>query len=191
MSAPDCVRASMLNQSERGLLGVLTAFCASEATWLTVSPQVSYGAFLSTRDRNRWRDISRKRADFVLWSPADGFVYAVVEFDGSGHWGRQKNEYEAARNSDLVKNHACSTAGIPIIRVLQDYAPSAVRETLRVALRLERKGWGFWPFGRKRAAISVARQEPAIAEQSALRPEPPMTAEHLDPPLNTADLAER
>ncbi|PZQ48798.1 MAG: hypothetical protein DI556_13365 [Rhodovulum sulfidophilum] len=173
MSAPDCVRASMLNHSERGLLRVLTAFCANDATWLTVSPQVSYGAFLNTRDQNRWREISRKRADFVLWSQEDGFVYAVVEFDGSGHWGRQKDEYEAARNADLVKNHACSSAGIPIIRVLQDYAPSAVRDTLREALAMkERRRW--WsPFRRKPA--EVGRLEPT------LRSEPLISTDYAEP----------
>ena len=168
---PDCEAASMLNEGERRLLAVLSEFCARHASWLTVSPQVSYGAFLNTRERGRWREISRKRADFVLWSPRDGFVYAVVEFDGAGHWGRQKNEYEAARNSDAVKNHACATAGIPIVRVLQDYAPSAVRETLLRALGMKKSRGRWW---------SLIRREPAEAgrKEPPLRAEPPISTDH-------------
>lgn len=165
---PDCVPVSMLNEGERKLLDVLGDFCARHATWLTVSPQVSYGAFLETRDRHRWREISRKRADFVLWAPRDGRVYAVVEFDGAGHWGRAKDEIHAALHSDAVKNHACATAGIPIVRVLQAYAPSAVIETLLEALGLRPRRVSWW---------RRLRRRPADGPTAGARPEPPL--EHV------------
>lgn len=134
-SGPDCVATNLLNKSEHRLYGTLMRLCRQHAPHLAVAPQVAYGAFLRTTDRSRWREIAFKRADFVVFS-ADGRVHAVVEFDGAGHLGDTFSDARRAIRSDRAKNGACSSAGIPVVRVMQRYTKDDLAAALGTALQI-------------------------------------------------------
>ena len=138
---PKCRAVPILNRGEDRLFRQLLEFCREEAFELTVAPQVSYGAFLKTQRPDDWRAIAFKRADFVLFGP-DNIARLVVEFDGAGHWGSSRDSAKRANRTDAVKDYACGSAGLPMIRVSQRMRRAEIDDRLRAALGTDRSTEG-------------------------------------------------
>lgn len=106
----------LLNKSELRLYSTLLRWTRQNRPNLHVSCQVSYGEFLSHRSLSHFRKINSKRADFVIFDNTAS-VLAVVEFDGSGHWGGSTQARRNAERRDRIKDAAVRSAGIPMIRI--------------------------------------------------------------------------
>ena len=128
--APFAPRA-LLNKSEARLAAVLDSYAVARG--LRLRAQVSYGEFLTTRDRGSFLRVNSKRADFVLVDAAFQ-VRAVIELHGSGHYGRSPAERVRADMADDVKARAVRSAGIPYIVVPQRYDKSEVYAALDAGL---------------------------------------------------------
>ncbi len=107
--APPFERRALMNKTEERLFKMLRGELPSG--W-TVMCQVSYGSFLKNRDYRRYMSVNSKRADFVVLDPGLA-VAAVVEYQGSGHYGNTRQSRIRAEESDKIKRRACSQAAIP------------------------------------------------------------------------------
>jgi hypothetical protein len=67
--------------------------------------------------------INSKRADFMIFDEQADIV-AVIEYQGSGHFGRSKESRARAIESDRIKRSALSDAGIPLLEVPAKYNAS-------------------------------------------------------------------
>jgi len=119
----------LLNVSEGKLYTSLEKWRRANARELNLSAQVCYGAFISADDDEMWRKIAFKQADFIFWG-RDGYVKAIIEFDGSGHYGRNSNDAQKAKSRDQIKNAAAMSANIPLIRIPQNASPSDIDKTI-------------------------------------------------------------
>jgi hypothetical protein len=124
---------SLLNRSEARLYSLMERWRCENARCLRLSPQVPYGAFIGSRFKSNWLSIAFKRADFVFWD-ADGYVKAIVEFDGSGHYGDSRRSAKKVRARDGLKNKAAFAAKIPLIRVPQMASREDILEALTSVL---------------------------------------------------------
>lgn len=106
----------LMNRSELQLFAIIHRWLAENASGHHVAPQVTYGSFLGCKDHEKWRLMSAKRADFVIFDP-QGNVRLVVEFDGAGHYASSHRDADGVRNRDAQKNLAAAAAGIPLIRI--------------------------------------------------------------------------
>lgn len=118
----------LLNKSEARLYSILERWRRDHGRGLNLSTQVSYGAFLSA-EKPAWQTIAAKHADFVFWRP-DGYVRAIIEFDGDGHYGNSKVEATKVIERDRIKNQAALSANIPLIRIPSDATSEEIRSTL-------------------------------------------------------------
>ena len=55
-------------------------------------------------------------------------IVAVVEYQGSGHYGRSQESKARAIESDRIKRSALSDAGIPLLEVPARYSASLIHE---------------------------------------------------------------
>ncbi|MGZ3218429.1 DUF2726 domain-containing protein [Paracoccus sp. T5] len=106
----------LMNKSELQLFRIINLWLGEHARGYHVSPQATYGAFLGCKDYAKWRLMSAKRADFVVFDP-QGHVRLIIEFDGAGHYGRNRKDADGVRNRDTQKNLAAGAAGIPLVRI--------------------------------------------------------------------------
>ena len=120
----------LLNWSERQLLPLLDSAALKvfgpEARIFT---QVSYGEFLRGEDRSAHARINQKRADFVV---VDGQakVLCVIEYQGSGHYGRGQKAHDNAAYRDKVKRMACKSASIAFVEIPAKFSAETVYEAL-------------------------------------------------------------
>lgn len=133
-AAPYSSRA-LMNASEARLYVVMERWRRSKARDLTISPQVSYGAFLAAKGKPAWLRIASKRADFVIWD-SDGLVRAIIEFDGKGHYGKNSRDKIAVKKRDKLKNDAARAAAIPLIRIPPTATSTQIEQTLEMVLLL-------------------------------------------------------
>lgn len=122
---------SLLNQSEARLLVVLDTvvgpiFGARARTFT----QVSYGEFLKGNTRSAFAKVNQKRADFVV-ADAAGTVLCVIEYQGSGHYGRGPAAREKAEKNDKVKRAALASASVPMVEVPAMFTLETVRGQLQ------------------------------------------------------------
>jgi hypothetical protein len=122
---------SLLNQSEARLLAVLDTvvgpvFGAKARTFT----QVSYGEFLKGNTRSAFAKVNQKRADFVV-ADAAGTVLCVIEYQGSGHYGRGPVAREKAEKNDTVKRAALASASVPMVEVPAKFTAESVRGQLK------------------------------------------------------------
>ncbi len=101
-------RRSLMNKSEIRVFKILQRELPE--SWLIMC-QVSYGAFLKNKSFKRYMTVNSKRADYVLVSP-DLVVTAVIEYQGSGHFGNTTNGRDRAVKSDRIKRQALKEANI-------------------------------------------------------------------------------
>lgn len=126
----------IVNASEGKLYVVLERWRRERARDLNLSTQVSYGAFIAAKEHDDWRKIASKHADFVFWG-RDGYVRAIVEFDGSGHYGDSRNAAQKVKDRDELKNAAAISANIPLIRIPQGSSQQDIEQMLSAVLAPE------------------------------------------------------
>jgi len=124
-------RKPLLNKSEKKLVVALDAVIpetfGSDARILS---QVSYGEFLKGEDQAARARINQKRADFVIVD-GDFEILCVVEYQGTGHYGRGEKARENAEHRDRVKRAACASAGIPLVEVPAKFSQEALLDLLK------------------------------------------------------------
>jgi hypothetical protein len=130
--APPFSARPMLNTSEFRLYRALERWRREHAPRLNLSAQVGYGSFL-TSETDDWRSIASKHADFVFWGQ-DGYVQAIIELDGDGHYGNSRTEAAKVRERDRIKNAAALSANIPLIRIPQNSNAQDIHRTLAEVL---------------------------------------------------------
>lgn len=128
----------IVNQSEGKLYVALERWRRENAKELNLSTQVSYGAFIGAKKHEDWRAIASKHADFVFWG-RDGYVRAIIEFDGEGHYGDSKDAADKVRQRDEIKNAAAISANIPLIRIPASASNDDIVEALGTVLRPKRE----------------------------------------------------
>lgn len=101
-----------MNKSELKLFRILEGWLAQNARDHHISAQATYGAFLGCADYSKWRLMSAKRADFVIFDRT-GNVQLIVEFDGGGHYGSTRQDAASVKSRDDQKNAAAATAAFP------------------------------------------------------------------------------
>lgn len=106
----------MMNKSEMQLFQIVNNWLRKNALNHYISPQATYGSFLGCRDYKKWRLMSAKRADLVIFDK-HGNVRLIIEFDGAGHYGKSRKDAYGTRNRDEQKNLAAAAAGLPLIRI--------------------------------------------------------------------------
>lgn len=106
----------LMNKPESTLYRQLVQ--AAPFDWVVMC-QVSYGAFLSNKDRKRYWTINAKRADFII-TDGRSDVLAVIEYQGSGHFGSSNQSRVRAEKSDATKRRATAEAGIPFFEFPKD-----------------------------------------------------------------------
>ncbi len=114
----------ILNKSELRLYRML---CAELPAGWTVMCQMSYGAFLRNRSFKRYMTVNAKRADLVVLDPSLT-IAAVIEYQGSGHYGNSKASRDKAAKSDRVKRQALSEAGLPLLEIPAKFDQALVRD---------------------------------------------------------------
>lgn len=114
LSAHSC---SVLNKSELRLFKKLRESCRDVlgGTYYVMA-QVSYGEFLATDSRSLFFRFNCKRADFLIMDHI-GQPIAVVEYQGSGHYGFSLVSRFKAMKADRVKRNILKRAGIPLLEV--------------------------------------------------------------------------
>lgn len=115
-------KRDLLNKSEHKVFADLAKAVPNDHHLMC---QVSYGAVLQNPSRNRYMSINSKRADFMIFDEQAQIV-AVVEYQGSGHFGRSQESKARAIESDLIKRNALSDAGIPLLEVPARYSASLI-----------------------------------------------------------------
>jgi len=103
----------LMNKTEAKVFKVLVEVLPDD--WILMC-QVSYGSFLKNKDFGAYRKVNSKRADFVAVGK-DLTVKAVIEYQGSGHFGRTQKSREKAIESDRIKRLSTSQAGIVFIEI--------------------------------------------------------------------------
>ena len=81
------------------------------------------------QSRSALNRIDRKHVDFVLASPSDTTIYAVIELDDRSHQRKDRQK------SDQFKNQTFTACGIPIIRfpVQPSYSSKDILAKVNVA----------------------------------------------------------
>lgn len=124
----------LLNRSEKALFAHLDAILADVfGPHLRIFVQVSYGEFLRGNSRPAYARINQKRADFLI-ADLEGNVVLVIEYQGSGHYGRSERSREKASRNDHVKREALASAGIPLMEVPSSFDRSMVLDLLKERL---------------------------------------------------------
>jgi len=112
-SLPPFQKRALLNKSEQR---VYHALCDGMPDGWNVMCQVSYGSFLKNRSFKRYATINSKRADFIVVDPSLQ-VAAVIEYQGTGHYGNSAQSRERAIKSDKTKREATTEARITFVEV--------------------------------------------------------------------------
>lgn len=103
----------LLNKSESTLFKMAKPMLPADHHLMT---QVAFGEFLRCKNRKRFWTINAKRADFVICD--ENFnVVAVLEYQGSGHFGSSAKSRANAEKRDNQKRTALREAKIPLIEL--------------------------------------------------------------------------
>ena len=121
----------LLNQVELRLASILDRY--AKIRHVRLLTQVSYGEFLTSKDRNSFFRMNSRRADFVLVNYAYE-VKAVIELHGSGHFGSTEESRARAQEADALKSQAVTSAGIPFVIVRESFNETEVRAALDAVL---------------------------------------------------------
>ena len=132
LSAHSC---NLLNKSELRLFFELRKSAyTSLGSNCYVMAQVSYGEFLKANSRSVFFSFNSKRADFVLMGSVSQPL-AVIEYQGSGHYGFNLVSRFKAMKSDRIKRRLLKRAQIPLLEVPADYADNDL-ETFFLSLKI-------------------------------------------------------
>lgn len=128
-------RGKFLNKPERVIFSILVETVPADHH---VMCQVSYGAILQNRSRERYMSINSKRADFMIFD-TNAEVVAVFEYQGTGHFGRSHESKQRAIKGDEIKRASLKEAGIPLLEISAKYSPSLVHEFVASLIRSNEK----------------------------------------------------
>lgn len=123
---PKFTRKVLLNKSEIRVFDMLQR---AKPEGHHVSCQVSYGEFLKCDGNRKHRTINAKRADFVLCDKAFNVV-AVIEYQGSGHFGSSVKSRLNALERDRAKRKAFAEAAVPLIEVPAKFSQELIDRLL-------------------------------------------------------------
>lgn len=121
---PKFSQRPLLNKAERLLYDVMLSELPQG--WVIMC-QVSYGAVLGNKSFKRYMSVNSKRADFMLFDE-DLRPMLVVEYQGRGHFGNNKQSKERAMTSDQIKRQALQEANVPLFEVPAKFDIPMVRE---------------------------------------------------------------
>lgn len=124
---PKFSQRPLLNKAERLLYDLMLSELPQG--WVIMC-QVSYGAVLANKSFNRFMSVNSKRADFMLFDE-DLRPMLVVEYQGRGHFGNNKQSKERAMISDEIKRKALREADLLLFEVPAKFDISMVRDYLR------------------------------------------------------------
>lgn len=123
---PKFTRKVLLNKSEIRVFDMLQR---AKPDGHHVSCQVFYGEFLKCDGNRKFRTINAKRADFVLCDEAFNVV-AVIEYQGSGHFGSSVKSRRNALGRDRDKRKALAEADVPLIEVPAKFSQDLIDRLL-------------------------------------------------------------
>lgn len=126
LAQPKFYKRKILNASESKLYRVLNDL-APEG-WI-LSMQTSYGSMLGCKSKKKYWTINARRTDFSFCD-ADFQPIAVIEYQGSGHYGRGRKSRARALEGDAKKKAACEEAGIAFMEIPAKYNREIVRKKL-------------------------------------------------------------
>lgn len=130
-------RRPLLNKSEQILFGQIQRILRTQGNHFSLHPQVSYGEFLSSPSKAAFWKINARRADMIICD-RDFMVVAVIEYQGSGHWGQTKRDKARARGSDGLKRRSLRSSRIPLIEVFSKYRVKDLEERVLLACEAHR-----------------------------------------------------
>lgn len=114
LSAHSC---TVVNKAELRIFRILQQTCSTIlGPRFHVLAQVSYGEFLSSSNRSLFLRFNCKRADFLIMDNHANPV-AVLEYQGSGHFGYSLVSKIKALKSDRIKRKILKRAGIPMYEI--------------------------------------------------------------------------
>ena len=112
---------SLVNKSERRLHRDLTDLVpAVFSPQARLHTQVSLGAILHAQDARDWHTIRGKYVDFLVTSGSFEPL-CVIEYQGTGHFGHDRDSARDARRRDWEKRRALRLANLPLIEVPAEY----------------------------------------------------------------------
>lgn len=121
----------LLNASEARLFPILRSITAKHlGAGYAVYPQVACGEFLTTSSVKTRYLFNARRADFLIVDPAFNPV-AVIEYQGSGHYGSSIRSQIRARKGDRIKRRVIRRAGLVLIEVPPRFDSHALVELMR------------------------------------------------------------
>jgi hypothetical protein len=124
-------RKPLMNKSELKVMAALNAAVPEVfGPEARVFGQVSYGEFVKGDDQSSKAMINQKRADYVIVGP-DGEILCIVEYQGSGHYGRAQKSRERVERNDRVKRHAAKCCDYSFVEIPAKFTDSSVKEALR------------------------------------------------------------
>lgn len=122
---------ALMNAPERYLLDVLDFavldICGEQG--VRVFSQVSYSAFLKASSRNAFLNINQKRAGFVICD-SKGVILCVLEYHGSGHFGRTDASRQNVLKNDAMKRKALKSADVNLIEVPEEFTRESIQDAL-------------------------------------------------------------
>lgn len=131
-------KKTFLNKPEKALFSILVDATPADHH---VMCQVSYGAILQNRSRERYMRINSKRADFMIFDK-NAEAIAVFEYQGTGHFGRSHESKQRAIKGDEIKRASLKEAGIPLLEISAKYHPSLIHEFVADLMRPNEKAQG-------------------------------------------------
>tara|TARA_R110000737_G_scaffold350367_1_gene389110 strand:+ start:9075 stop:9458 length:384 start_codon:yes stop_codon:yes gene_type:complete len=102
--------------------------------------QTSYGSMLGCASRKRYMTINAKRADFVFCDKTTFEPIAVIEYQGSGHYGSSSQSRRDAERRDAQKRTALAEARLALIEVPAKYERQWIRDRLAEITAAQRSG---------------------------------------------------
>ena len=123
-------KSELLSSAERSFFGALVMATAEHGT---VFPKIRIADVLAPKkgsDKATWQKafnrVSAKHFDFLICEPSSLTPLVAVELDDSSHASK------SAAGRDSVKDSACLSAGLPLIRVnaARSYSVTEIRQML-------------------------------------------------------------
>jgi hypothetical protein len=121
---PKFIAVPVLNKTEKRLFAAISSIIQPN---LRLCPQVSYGEFLGCKSSRKFWKINAKRADMIVVNE-DFHVVAVIEYQGSGHFGKTKTSRSNSLRRDRQKQKALKEAGIPLYEIPASFKKDQLEE---------------------------------------------------------------
>lgn len=121
---PKFVAVPVLNKTEKRLFAAISSIIQPN---LRLCPQVSYGEFLGCKSSRKFWKMNAKRADMIVVNE-DFHVIAVIEYQGSGHFGKTKKSRSNSLRRDRQKQKALKEAGIPLFEIPASFKKDQLEE---------------------------------------------------------------